>query len=51
LWTNENEKFRLDCAEFSLVADNVLNPRIELTDSTVKARFDDEQKRLAEKKK
>lgn len=49
-WKNENGKLRLNCAGFSLLADNVLNPRIELTDNILKARFDAEQKRLAEKK-
>lgn len=44
-WKRENGKYLMDCAEFSLVADNVLNPRIELTDKAVKAEFEESQKR------
>lgn len=50
-WTSVNGKSQLNCAEFSLVADNVLNPRVELTDDATKARFDADQKRESKKKK
>lgn len=39
LWTNEYGQATLNCNTFSLVADNVLNPRVELTDETIRARF------------
>lgn len=39
-WTNANGKSELSCAGFSLVADNVLNPRIEMTDDAAKALFE-----------
>ncbi|MGI8883405.1 MAG: hypothetical protein ACR2IA_04070 [Pyrinomonadaceae bacterium] len=40
LWTTEYGKASLVCADFSLVADNVLNPRVQLTDEAIRARFD-----------
>lgn len=39
LWVTDNEKAKLVCAEFSIVADNVLNPRVELTDEITRSRF------------
>ena len=39
LWTIRYDKAALDCTDFSLAADNVLNPRFELTDKAVRARF------------
>ncbi len=44
LWTEEYGKKTLNCAEFSLAADNVLNPRVELTDEILRARFEASQK-------
>lgn len=44
LWTTENGKAQLDCEEFSIVADNVLNPRVELTDEISRALFEAKQK-------
>lgn len=44
LWTNEYGKAKLVCAEFSIVADNVLNPRVELTDEIARALFQATQK-------
>lgn len=44
LWTNEYGQATLNCNTFSLVADNVLNPRIELTDEAIRARFEESQK-------
>lgn len=38
---NENGALELKCAGFSLVADNVLNPRTELTDEATRARFEE----------
>jgi len=49
-WTESNKRFELDCAEFSLVADNVLNPRIELTDEINRAKFVESQQRKNKKK-
>ncbi len=49
-WEDFNGRFRLNCAEFSLVADDVLNPRIELTDEAARARFEAEQERKNKKK-
>lgn len=40
LWTREQNQAVIKCAEFSIVADNVLNPRVELTDETTRVRFD-----------
>jgi hypothetical protein len=42
---NENDALELKCAGFSLVADNVLNPRIELTDEATRARFEESERR------
>lgn len=40
-WTAKDERFyKLNCAGFSLAADVVLNPRIELTDDAERARFE-----------
>jgi len=43
-WITEYGKAALDCGEFSIVADNVLNPRVELTDKIIHARFEAAQK-------
>jgi hypothetical protein len=40
LWTIEYGKAALNCIDFSLAADNVLNPRVELTDEAIRARFE-----------
>lgn len=48
-WTAKDERFyELTCDGFSLAADNVLNPRVQLTDEAARARFEAAQK---EKKK
>ncbi len=39
-WKIENGKARIDCSEFSIVADRLLNPRIELTDETIRAQVE-----------
>ncbi len=44
LWTNEYGQATLNCNTFSLVADNVLNPRVELTDEAIRARFQTSKK-------
>ncbi len=44
-------KIEISCPEFSLSADNVLNPRIELTHEAIRARFEESQKETAAKKK
>lgn len=48
-WKIENGKAEIICGELSIVADRVLNPRIELTDETIRARV--EEIRHAENKK
>ncbi len=50
LWETVNGKSKLDCAGFSLVADNVLNPRTELTDEAARLRFEESQKQKNKKK-
>ncbi len=42
---NKKGELQLQCAEFSLVADNVLNLRIELTDDATRARFEESERR------
>lgn len=37
-WKIENNRAEIICGEISLVADNILNPRVELTDETVRAK-------------
>jgi len=43
-WTIKYEKAALNCVKFSIVADNILNPRVELTDEILRARFEAAQK-------
>ena len=40
LWTRERDRAIVTCAGFSIVADNVLNPRVELTDDAARVLFD-----------
>lgn len=40
-WQIKNNFARIECGAISLAADNVLNPRIELTDETVRARIEE----------
>jgi hypothetical protein len=42
-WKIKNNLARLDCGEFVLTADTILNPHIELTDTASKAEFDKKQ--------
>lgn len=49
LWTTEYGRALLNCAKFSLAADNVLNPRVELTDEATRARFEAAQERKKKK--
>ncbi len=39
-WKIENNLAQIICAEASLVADNILNPRVELTDETILAEIE-----------
>jgi hypothetical protein len=39
-WKIKNNRAEIICGETSLVADNVLNPRIELTDEIVRANIE-----------
>lgn len=40
-WQTKDNRAEIICGETSLVADNVLNPRIELTDETVRAAIEE----------
>ncbi len=40
VWENEYGQAELNCKTFSLVADNVLNPRVQLTDEAIFSRFE-----------
>ncbi len=51
LWTTQFNKAALACSEFSLAADNVLNPRVELTDEAIRARFEAAQEGKKKKAK
>lgn len=39
VWTNKFGEYELKCAGFSIAADRVLNPRVELTDDAARAVF------------
>jgi hypothetical protein len=41
LWRDEQGRQTIRCSDFSLFADKILNPRVELTDETTRARADD----------
>jgi hypothetical protein len=45
LWITAQGKARIDCGELTLVADNVLNPRIEITNESDRARVEARRKR------
>lgn len=49
LWQDVRGRQTINCADFSIVADKILNPRVELTDETTRARADEFI--LAEQKK
>jgi hypothetical protein len=40
LWTGGQNRAAVTCDEFSIVADNILNPRVELTDEKTRVLFD-----------
>ncbi len=44
-WQTENNRAEIRCGETSLVADNILNPRVELTDQTIRARIEELRKK------
>jgi hypothetical protein len=44
-WKIENGKAKIICGEFSIVADRILNPRIELTNETIRARIDESREK------
>ena len=44
-WQIEKGRAMIKCSEISLVADNVLNPRIEITDETARAKVEESRKR------
>lgn len=48
-WQIKNNLARIECREISLAADNILNPRIELTDEIVQAQIEELRKRKSEK--
>ena len=39
-WTRTQNRAVITCEEFSIVADNILNPRVELTDEKTRVLFD-----------
>jgi hypothetical protein len=41
VWQTENNIARADCGEVSLVADIILNPHLELSDETVRAKVEE----------
>jgi len=41
----ENDKAEINCGEFSIAADKVLNPRIELTNETIRAQVEEIRER------
>lgn len=45
LWTSEYGVAQLNCGTFSIIADNVLNPRVQLTDEAIRARFEAAQEK------
>lgn len=44
-WQIDNNRARIKCNEISLVADNILNPRIELTNETIQAEIEELRKK------
>lgn len=44
-WQIENNRAETICGEISLAADNILNPRIELTDRTLRAKVEAEREK------
>jgi len=49
-WKIENGKAEIICGEFSIVADRVLNPRIELTNQTIRVQVEEIRERENKKK-
>ena len=49
-WKLENNQARIICGDESLVADNILNPRVELTKETIRAEVEQLRKGDKEKK-
>lgn len=47
-WKIEYGIARLNCGEFSVIIDNFLNPRIQLTDEIINAEFEKSQKKKKE---
>lgn len=50
VWKFGDKKAEIRCGEFSVVADNILNPRIEITNETVRARVEEIREKESEKK-
>lgn len=44
-WKIEYRRAEIRCGNLSLFADNVLNPRIELTDETIRAKIEESRKK------
>ncbi len=49
-WKIENGKAEIICDEFSIVADRILNPRIELTNEIIRAQVEEIRQRENKKK-
>jgi hypothetical protein len=45
LWLVEKGKARIDCGELTVLADNVLNPRVEITNEIARAEVEAQRKR------
>lgn len=44
-WQTKNNRAEAKCANVLLVADNILNPRIELTDEIIRAQIEESRKK------
>ena len=44
-WQTKNNRAEIKCGEISLVTDYILNPRIELTDATIRAAIEELRKK------
>lgn len=48
-WQIKNKRAEISCGDLSLVADNVLNPRIEVTDNAILAKIEEKRNKKSEK--
>jgi hypothetical protein len=50
-WREEKRKAIINCGEFTIVADKILNPRVELTDEPLRAQVEAEEAEKEKKEK